>query len=113
MALLARRTPRELVAAATVLTALLLVLAMVTVGPGVQRSVLYSMDDSGMQGPQYIPEVNQGFPRPWDQPSGHPSLSSVQYMPSNSTVCPCPLLSADVFRAASLSRLRLELGKGV
>jgi hypothetical protein len=50
------------------------------------RAMLYSLDDSGMQGPQYMPEINSGFPRPWDQPSGHPSLSSVQYMPENSTV---------------------------
>ena len=36
----------------------------------------------------YMPETNGGFPRPWDEilTRGHPSLSSVQYMPSNSTV---------------------------
>ena len=35
-----------------------------------------------------MPETNGGFPRPWDEvlTRGHPSLSSVQYMPANSTV---------------------------
>jgi hypothetical protein len=39
-----------------------------------------------------MPEVNGAFPRPWDQVLArkHPSLSSVQYMPANSTVTTQP-----------------------
>ena len=83
-----RRVSAERAALAMAAALLFVAVALTALGssarPG-QRQVLYALDSSGMQGPMYIPEVNGGFPRPWDEPSGHPSLSSVQYMPQNST----------------------------
>jgi hypothetical protein len=70
-------------------SALLLFAAVSMMRVGGRPSALYSLGDSGMQGAVYMPEVNAGFPQPWDKPSGHPSLSSVQYMPPDSMVC-CP-----------------------
>ena len=55
--------------------------------PRVRASVLDESDTAELRGPV----VGAGlaalgdFPRPWDAPTAHPALSSVQYMPADST----------------------------